>query len=349
MAEPAIRSTNHYVPRLYLKRWASTGALVWAYRILVRHSKIPLWKERPISAVAYREHLYTRIAAGRLTDDVERWLDREFETPAEDSIQKAISGARLTSEDWRRLVRFLAAQDVRTPARLAEHLERWSETLPRLITETLQDSVRRLELSEEKNEAIAPTTNLDSDYFPFRVTIQENPEGDGGIVKGETIAGRGMWLFSIRHVLTRTIRTLYQHRWTILVSPDELTWFTSDDPVVRLNLYAPGKYDFKGGWGNPGTDIFLPLGPRHLLFTNVGKRPPPRGAVLSRPKAEMIRRFIAEHAHRTIYSDAPDPDVPTLRPRTIDADAVKQEAEQWKRWHLEQTTAERELMGWEEQ
>jgi hypothetical protein len=71
--------------------------------------------------VAYYSHLYTRIAAGEESDEVEKWLDREFEGPAEESLHKATSEARLTPDDWRRLVCFLAAQDVRTPARFAEH------------------------------------------------------------------------------------------------------------------------------------------------------------------------------------------------------------------------------------
>jgi Protein of unknown function (DUF4238) len=74
---------NHYVPQGYLKQWASPQKRLWVYRILVSHPRVPVWKETSVRGVAYHQHLYTRLAAGRETDDFERWLDREFETPAE--------------------------------------------------------------------------------------------------------------------------------------------------------------------------------------------------------------------------------------------------------------------------
>jgi hypothetical protein len=67
---------------------------------------------------------------------------------------------------------------------------------------------------------------------------------------------------------------------------------------------------------------------------------------LSLAKAEMIRRFIAEHAHRIIFAVEPDTDVPKLRPRLVSADLFRDEKMQWSKWHEDQTTAERDLMGW---
>jgi len=36
--------------------------------------------------------------------------------------------------------------------------------------------------------------------------------------------------------------------------------------VILLNFYSPEKYDFGGGWGSVGTEIFMPLGPGHHLL-----------------------------------------------------------------------------------
>jgi hypothetical protein len=126
--------------------------------------------------------------------------------------------------------------------------------------------------------------------------------------------------------------------------PDDMTWFTTDDPVIRLNYYQRGKYDFKGGWGSPGTEIFLPLDPRHLLYTKVGERPPRRGSVVPRAVALMIRRFIAEHAHRFLLSESSEPEVTRLRPRIVDASLLSRESAQWRSWHEEQAQAEQELI-----
>jgi hypothetical protein len=149
----------------------------------------------------------------------------------------------------------------------------------------------------------------------------------------------------MKHLLTDSdsVKALLDHRWSILCAPDDLNWFSSDDPVVRLNYHSEDKYNFDGGWGSKGTEIFLPLSPRHLLYTRIGYRPPERGFVLPRVAAEFIRRAIAEHAHRNIFSNLPNEDIPKLRPRHVDAEIFRKEREGWRKWHEDQTKAEEEL------
>jgi hypothetical protein len=130
-----------------------------------------------------------------------------------------------------------------------------------------------------------------------------------------------------------------------MAPPEGVEWFTSDDPVVRLNYYNHSKYDFGGGWGSKGTKIFMPISPKHLLYTQVGSRPPQRGAQFSSEQAEIIRRCIAEHAHRFIFASKPDANMESLRPRTISAELLKDEEAQWSKWHEEQTEAEKKLLG----
>ncbi len=218
-------------------------------------------------------------------------------------------------------------------------------TLPSLLENTLNESVRALEWAK-KNDKNLPEIEAppSGDFFPIRVTTERVPGQQFGKLKAEIVVGRSLWLYEIKHLITETAAALHQHKWTILSPPADLRWFTSDDPVIRLNFYGPGKYDFKGGWGNPGTDIFFPLSPHHLLYTEVGKRPPLRGVRLERDLAEMIRRFIAEHADRMIIAVDPDLDVPRLRPRIVNATLFRAEAEQWRRWHEDQSAGERELM-----
>lgn len=342
MTDTYLHRDNHYVPRMYLKRFEATPGRVLTYRTLVAHDSVPLWKPQPVARVAHQFNLYTRMAAGKESDEVERWLDREFESPAEEAIGKATSGARMTDGDWERLIRFTAAQDVRTPARLIENIQRWEKSLPRLLDKTMRDAVRRLERAKEAGTTVSRPEVPNTDYLPIRVTTAIAPGEKFGTVKAEVSPGRGLWLFGIRHLLSKTIRVLMQQRWTILKPHDGLAWFTSDDPVIRLNYYEPGKYDFKGGWGNPKTEILLPLDPFHLLYTMVGERPPQRGTTISLDQTKAIRRFIAEHAHRVIIASTPDVEVPVLHPRTVDAGLVRHEREEWRQWHDRQSAAEKE-------
>jgi len=112
--------------------------------------------------------LYTRIVAGVQTDEIERWLKREFEDPAEEAISKATADLRLTSLDWHRLIQFVAAQDVRTPRSLEEHLQRGRETMPGVLQHSLEETVRRLEHARETGEAITPVKVANSEYIPLR-------------------------------------------------------------------------------------------------------------------------------------------------------------------------------------
>jgi hypothetical protein len=339
-----FRRDNHYVPRSYLKRWSLNGSEVSTYRILVPHVNVPLWRDTSVRGICYHEHLYTRIVASGESDAIERWLDTDFEAPAEAAIERVLSERRLTPDHWKTLVRLFAAQDARTPARLMECLTGWSNTLPSSLQETLSDSVAALEkmTSAERAQRLRDTPR--NDDMPFRVTIQRDSESGGGWVKAETVIGRQMWLSGLKRLLSHTVHALSQHRWTVVAAPAGIEWFTSDAPAMRLNYYSPSSYDFGGGWGSVGTELMLPLGPRNLLYTQVGRAVPPRGREIAFEKATFIQKVIAEHAHRFIFALKPDPLVAVLRPRVVDAAALRSEAEQWANWHRAQSDAERELL-----
>lgn len=342
----ALRQKNHYVPCVYLKRFSSDLVHVFTYRILVADRCVPVWKRCSIKGVAYHKHLYTRIISGLESDEIERWLEREFETPAEEPLRKATAGLQLAKTDWHKIIRFLAAQDVRTPARLTQVLSHLNETMPAVLQECVEGAVQKLEEARRSGNPITALKFPNSEILPIRVRTGTKPEQGFGTIKAETIVGRSAWLFNMKHLLSRTASILQNHKWTILRPPVGISWFTSDNPVVRLNYYCDRRYDFNGGCGSPGTEILLPLDPQHLLYTQIGQRPPDRGSVVSLPHANLIRRVIAEHAHRYIFSCSEDVEIPTLRPRTVSADAVRHEQEQWQSWHEEQSRAERELMGW---
>jgi len=153
-----------------------------------------------------------------------------------------------------------------------------------------------------------------------------------------------MWFFRMRHTLTHTLRHLERHKWTILRAHEGTPWFTSDDPVIRLNYSSESNYNFRGGWGSEGTEIMLPLSPQHLLYTQIGKQPPRRGSVVTREVGASIRHVIASRAHRTVFAAEPDAELPNLRPRVVNAAQLRSENEQWQRWHDEQGAGEREYL-----
>jgi hypothetical protein len=336
-----MRRDNHYVPMLYLKQWAREGKIP-TYRLLVAHEKCPFWKDQSIKAVAFHQHLYTYFSRDGETDEFERWLDREFENPAEEAISRVISEQQLTPEHWRRLARFAFAQDVRTPARFQEFLARQDGSLQTLMNETVEEAVKELTEAEERGVRLPKPPAHTIDPFPLKVSITKQEDGSGTIGT-RTVVGRKLWLGSVRHLLTDTIEKLPAYRWTILHAPPGISWPTSDNPVVRLNYYGPNNYDFKGGWGVENMEILLPLGPKHLLFTSVGKKPWRRGTILDLETARRMRNILIEHADRYVFAREPG-DVHRIRPRLVCAETYKAEQATWRNWHREQSEAEAELL-----
>lgn len=332
------------MPRFLLKRWSPDGQILWSYRLVVPHENVPEWSDISIRSIAARTDLYTQILGGQEVDQFERWVKADFEDPAVDVLNKAESGIPLRAADWDTLAMFYAAQNLRTPASLQDSLRRWEVELPEMLDRTLKESGRRLEEAARKGNKIVPASVRHPLARTFRVTVDreaEAPEGKSQ-VKAEITIGRSLWVAEMEHLLTGVAQRLKRHKWTLVEPADGMAWFTSDHPAVRLNYNDPDDYNFEGGWDNPGTDLFLPLSPRLLLFTQVG-RDHPSQIKFTPHQTREIQRLICESAHREIYAARPSTRATWLRPRIVDAPMYKAELEEWERWHPRQSAVEREL------
>jgi hypothetical protein len=154
-----------------------------------------------------------------------------------------------------------------------------------------------------------------------------------------------MWTSAIRLLTDHTMPKLSGLKWTILHPHGDLTWFTSDDPVVPFKRIDDGSIVFDTGWESPGTQILFPIGPRHLLYTQVGSKSQPRGHILSLEETEAVRHIVARHAFRNIFAAGPDLEVPYLRPMLVDRDLFNQEREYWQKWPDEQAAIDRDFLS----
>lgn len=324
---------NHFVPECYLKRWGDSNNQICVYRTLVSHETVPVWKKYSIAAIAYHRHLYTRMVSEKESDEFEKWFDSEYETPANEVLEKVVLNQKLTVKDWLILINFLAAQDVRTPARLYEHLERSRESLPEILENTLQKLKEKLESDEAIDVAKHKVTNQNFSLLPLRVTTESVPGEKGGVIKAETYVGRSTWLHSIRHLLENTSKILLEHKWTIVKPAKGFKWFTSDNPVVKLNFTDPQNYDLKGGWGKNKGNIIFPIGPEHAMFVQIGDKPIQKGTRLSVDQTIFFRKIIAENANRMIFADSFDNEIEKILPRSVDSIQFKKEQIELKKWH----------------
>ncbi|MEX5540330.1 DUF4238 domain-containing protein [Pseudomonas poae] len=334
------KNDNHYVPQSYLKNWSIDGKVL-TYRLLVPHENCELWKAHSPRSIAKHQYLYTYFSGTTDSDEIERFLDADFEGPATRSIAKVIKEEQLKPSDWTSLFRFVVAQSIRTPAGMQQFFDRQQRTLPTLLKDTMEASMAKLVAAAEAGVKLKlePVDDVSS-AIPIKVQTIKNADGTADI-KAEILNGRKLWIWQLRQVLTCTIHRLPNHRWTILHAPLGNQWPTTDNPFVRLAIESDGRYTLDGGWGVVGIQLFIPLSPKHLLYTKVGARPPVRGTVLSHEEARFIRRVIIENAQRYIFATDRN-DIAKVRPRTVSQDMCHQETEMWATWHREQSALEAE-------
>lgn len=339
----AVRTRNHYVPEVYLKGWADAAGTIDCYSLLVPADKAPLWKRRPLAAVGYRNHLYTQVIAGQDADDIERWFDREFEAPAADALAAARAGKRPTRRQRRHLVRFLAAQDLRTPQRLVAALQRFEKDIPPILDQVLHGTLDKLRAAKAAGVKLkANPTNERARAFPVKVSVLPSDRPGYKLLKAEVTSGRQLWHWSLQHALTSTLNILHTHRWTVVEAARGHEWLTSDNPVVRLGYRGPNDYSLESGWGTAKGNILLPLSPKHLLFTQIGTTEQLRGTLTCQMTLQL-QRFIALNAHRMLFARQRSRRVEKWRPRFVDRAAYQHEKEQWRRFAEDNRRAEREL------
>lgn len=345
-----IRANNHFVPEFYLKNFCNSEGDIFVSRLIVSDERVPLWFPKKPSQIAYQEHLYTSVSAEekRDVDAFEVWIEKEFENPAAPAIKKAVQDAPLTKKDWHAIIRFLAAQHVRTPARLLEIARRCDNSLEALLKETVTEESVSQALENSKN-AIPQATVLDGKLIrpTFRVDINQTPDENGLVkISAHALNSRSMWLFLVEHLLRGVAQHLLSHRWTILKPAKGFFWPTSDDPAMCLNFTNPQAYDFGGGWGATGTDIILPISPEHLVHTQVGNATPlPKGGRLSIEKTVLLQKLLLERAHREIFSVCPIEEISSIRPRKVDKELFEREKEMKKKWPSIHRDAELKFYG----
>ncbi|ABZ01302.1 hypothetical protein PputGB1_5420 [Pseudomonas putida GB-1] len=108
---------------------------------------------------------------------------------------------------------------------------------------------------------------------------------------------------------------------------------------MRVGAGANGTFSLEGGWDVPGTQLFMPLSPKHLLFTCVGSPCPRRGTTLSLAEAAFFRTMILTGAHYYLFA-TDTRDIEEYRPRTVCPEQFKAVRKHWEEWHETQSREE---------
>lgn len=334
---------NHFVPQWYLRQWSNRAGRVWRRRLLVPHKSVPEWEHCAVRGIAYQRDLYTSVAGGVESDEIERWFTQEFEAPAQVALDRVLRDQTLQPHHWQHLGRYALCQQLRTPQDFAESMERWDGMMSGVLEPVLRSTVETLEDCSRRGVPLPkrdlPPRDFLSDAFKITVRPDARPETDEGEIEVSILLGREFWLRQQRHLLDRFGDLVALHQWAIAEPADGAVWFTSDQPVMRLNCTENG-FDLGGGWGRQKGNVCMPLSPRHMLFTQIGDESPPRFK-FNRAQTELLLRALVQRAHRTIFADRQLGFVQNLRPRTVDLGSFTREQEIWKTWHQQQVEAQR--------
>ncbi len=275
---------------------------------------------------------------------MERWFNDEFERPGLEASGRLIRGRHLSRDDWHAMVRFVALQHLRTPQSFFEAMRRWDTNLPDVLNSTMREAVSLLDRARASGVNLGVQPKPVANTFAKLITVKFEPNPDastgGSIMRAEILAGRRLWLASIRHLLTGpAMEKLLEHQWSVLQPAFGLEWPMTDDPSLRLNYYGAERFDFDGGWGKRGSEIMMAVSPRHLLYTQVGK-PSRRRQLLSLDQTARAQQLLTKRAYRWVFGTEPYPWVSGARPRAVDSDRFSTEREMWNRWHIDQVEAE---------
>lgn len=331
---------SHYVPQATLRRWSEDGVSVHAYRLLVSHPSVPEWELHGVRGLTRHRDLYTTFEGDREGDDFERFIGREVEDPGHAAIDKLMAKARMTPGDWHSIAKFVAAQQMRTPLFFIEWVKGLNASIPATLQSVL-DEVGR----PQPTDVVADRHAAGPDYLQdrLRISIQAVP-GDSSValVQAQFSSSRTAWLRFMRRMLTERSDMFKQHRWRVMKLADNAEWPLTDHPVLTLNYHGPGTYDFGAGWGRTGSDFILPISPQLAVGTQVGSRATGPWQATSAQTVEL-QRMMVERALRWVIARRPEPWIPAVRRRVVDAEAFATEQDCWRTWHQMHLQSEAEF------
>lgn len=335
----SISRENHFLPQMYLKRWSEEGKIK-EYKLLVSHENVPIWTIRPIRKAAVQGNLYVRIEDGVEYDDIEHWFDKHFENPAARALEKACNGEKMTSEDWSKLIDFVIAQYVRTPA-----FHQWTMEMGKTIVPSVLDEVAQ-KIASVTPEEIKSHKNREDDYSSLLpLSIKDtgmHPDEDHTTLEISTMVGKNMWLMDMKYFLSeKSVVNRYIHsiKWSIVSSPEDSEWPTCDSPFIIAQYNAAGNFQIvKDGIGNNNALVF-PLSPNKVLLGTRTRKFDWRFTADDIFFNE-IKALILNNAYMYVYSREEDDSIPHYRQRVVNEELFKKVMNEYSDWYDKYQEAE---------
>jgi hypothetical protein len=285
-----------------------------------------------------QDDLYTTFSGDAETDEFERFIT-SIEEPGQEAIEKLLARSKMKPTDWQSIAKFVAAQSLRTPLAFLEHTQRTE----RHLQEALESLIRKYEALR----AIVPDDDgpKSANYFSDTLKVSiEAPVDDGNkaAVRAEVKSARSVWMATQRHHLTNNLHHIVNHRFRAAAAFGHAEWPLCDHPVLTLNYYRRGEFDFDAGWGKENSEFILPISPKIALYTKIGDMT--TGAfTFTREQTAELQHIMAQRAFRWILATRELPWLVTARPREVNPTRFEQERRFWREWNPAQSQAEAEF------
>lgn len=324
-----LKRNNHFLSQMYLDAWKNSNNRVMVYQLLVPNEKVPLWVSKSTKSIGSIDSLFVRLKNNEEIDDIEDWFATKYESPAKEALEKAKNDAKISADEWHRLIDFLACHIVRSPAFLANILERANRECVPMMEEKMK-SISTITLAEMKKTINRMKADENSELFPIKFTdLGDDVTGENKILKIETIFGKQFYLWSMKSLLEGTTKILHKHKWSIITVDEKVVLPTSDNPVICLNYNNEKDYNFNGGWESENSNILFPISPNKVLYTQIGVRYLPR-LKLNYEMSLVFKKIIVEHSFRYVISNSEDNEIPKIKSRYVNLYEFNREKEMWK-------------------
>ena len=330
---------NHYVPQQYLKRWANEHNKIWTYRTLVSHQKVPLWEEQSVKSIGFQDDLYTIRVNGKEYDSVEQWFNTEFETPAKSVLEKVSADKKLCHREWEILIKYLAAQDLRTPGKIEFLLEQWRTYVPASMQASLCNLGEELQSFSVLSSQIQNRKAHNPKALPINVEVNVDRDKPYIEVHAQVDLGKELYFAALLRGLEENYKILLQNHWVLLHPVTGQEWPTSDKPVVCMGFFDENHYHLQSGWAKKHANIIFPIDPWHLLFTEVGVKNVHKLKKMDRsPKwTEFFINVICENAYRSVFALQPLKYMNRRHHRIVDPVQFAKEQQERKAWGEHET------------
>lgn len=247
---------------------------------------------------------------------LENLFNEKYENPSAPIFQKIKKDEELENDDFCILSDYLFAQYFRTPAMF----EDLALVFPEVFKETVKETIKRLRINGKIDFPDSKEIyHADKHYIWNSISVIRDKNGSSAI----GVFTRALYIECLNAMLSndKVSESLKQYNWILLKAPDDIIYPTSDKPVSICAVDSKQHFsdDIPSSLTTNKSIIFMPLDPKHLMFTQVGwDKVTAKNFTPSKNFHKALVEYIIHSSRLYIYSKEVLDNIEDIRPRQVD-------------------------------